>query len=292
MEYTGRLKEYGVVSTQQQVSDLVKEVKSISAKNCNPDVYKICYSCIDLTSLNVSDSVESITEFTTKVVQFPINFPAIPNVASICVYPLFVDAVGLVVGESSISITSVSGGFPSSQTYVEVKMLETAMAVENGADEIDIVINVGQLLGGDYEQLANEIETIGVEVGAEVILKVIIECGVLKTPELIRNASLLAMLAGADFIKTSTGKVDSAATPEAAIIMCQAIKEYFEKTGRMVGFKVAGGVKTAQDAALYYTIVESILGEEWLSSDLFRIGTSSAANNILSAIESKDIAYF
>ena len=292
MEYTDRLKEYGAALTQQEVGDLVKEIEILSAKNYNTDVYKVCYSCIDLTSLNVTDSEESITEFTNKVVQFPIHFPSIPNVASICVYPLFVDVVGLGIGESNISITSVSGGFPASQTYVEVKMLETAMAVENGADEIDIVINVGQLLGGDYEQLANEIETLGVEVGSEVILKVIVECGVLKTPELIRTASLLAMLAGGDFVKTSTGKTGTAATPESAVVMCQAIKDYFEKTGRMVGFKVAGGVKTAEDAALYYTIVERILGEDWLSSDLFRIGTSSAANSIISAIEGSEVKYF
>ena len=292
MEYINRLNEYGAVSTPQQVDDLVKEMKSLAVGSCNPEVYKVCFSCIDLTSLNVTDSEESITEFTNKVVQFPIHFPSLSNVASICVYPLFVDVVGLGIGESNISITSVSGGFPSSQTYVEVKMLETAMAVENGADEIDVVINVGQLLGGDYEQLANEIEAICVEVGSEVVLKVIIECGVLKTPELIRTASLLAMLAGADFIKTSTGKVAAVATPEAAVVMCQAIKDYFDKTGRKVGFKVAGGVKCGEDAALYYTIVESILGEEWLTPDLFRIGTSSAANSILSAIEGREVAYF
>ena len=292
MEYIGRLSEYGAVSTQQEVSDLVCEMKTLSLGNCNSEVYEMCYSCIDLTSLNVTDSVESITEFTNRVVQFPIHFPDLPNVASICVYPLFVDVVGLGVGESSISITSVLGGFPSSQTYVEVKMLETAMAVENGADEIDIVINVGQLISGDYELLANEIESIGVEVGSDVVLKVIIECGVLETPDLIRTASLLSMLAGADFIKTSTGKVDAVATPEAAVVMCQAIKEYFDKTGRMVGFKVAGGVKSAEDAALYYTIVAHILGEEWLTPDLFRIGTSSAANSILSAITGAEVKYF
>lgn len=292
MEYTDRLKEFCVATTPKQVADLLLKIRTIAARNCNSEVYKLCYSCIDLTSLNVTDSAEQITKLTEKVVQFPIHFPSTPNVASICVYPIFVDVVGLGIGESNISITSVSGGFPASQTYIEVKMLETAMAIENGADEIDIVINVGQLLDKDYEQLASEIATIGTEVGEEVTLKVIIESGVLETAELIRTASLLAMFAGADFIKTSTGKVDVAATPEAAIVMCQAIKDYFDKTGRMVGFKVAGGVRNPEEVALYYTIVQHILGDAWLRPDLFRVGASSVANTLLSAIEGREVSYF
>lgn len=292
MEYTKELSLYDSAQSEQQVTEIVETAKSVASKNENTEVYKLCYSAIDLTSLNVTDSAEQITKFTQKAVEFPNHFPSTPNVASICVYPIFVEVVGLAIGDSKLAITSVAGGFPASQTYLEVKMLETSMAVENGADEIDIVINVGEMLSGQYELLANEIATLREEVSQEVVLKVIIESGALKTPELIRCASLLAMFAGADFVKTSTGKIDVAATPESAVVMCQAIKDYYDKTGRKVGFKAAGGVRTAQDAALYYTIVETILGKEWLTPTLFRIGASSAANNLLSAIEGREIKYF
>ena len=226
-----------------------------------------------------------------RAAQFEMDFPHLQNVASICVYPPFVETVGLNIDGTPLRITSVAGGFPSSQTFLEVKMLEVAMAIENGADEVDVVINVGEILSGAYDEAANEIEVLrGESDGAT--LKVILETGALKSPELIYNASLLAMAAGADFIKTSTGKIDVSATPEAAVVMCKAINEYYHKTGRKVGFKVAGGVRTAEDAALYYTIVKEILGDDWLTTELFRIGASSAANNILSAIEGKDICYF
>jgi deoxyribose-phosphate aldolase len=198
--------------------------------------------------------------------------------------------VGL--GSSNIAITSVAGGFPASQTFIEVKMLEVAMAAESGADEVDVVINVGEMLTGDYDRMANTLEVLRGEIDDEVVLKVIIESGALRTPELIYKASLLAMMAGADFVKTSTGKTDVSATPEAAVVMCQAIRDYYEATGRKVGFKVAGGVRTAEQAALYYTIVEEILGAEWLNPSLFRIGASSLANNLISAIEGHEIKYY
>ncbi len=166
------------------------------------------------------------------------------------------------------------------------------MAIENGADEIDIVLNVGKMLTGHYDEAASEVETIRAETDRDVVLKVIIESGALRTPELIRRASLLSMLAGADFVKTSTGKIDVAATPEAAVVMCRAIRDYFEKSGRRVGFKAAGGVRTPEDAALYYTIVEEILGPDWLTTELFRIGASSAANNLLTAIEGHPVKFF
>lgn len=181
--------------------------------------------------------------------------------ASICVYPVFVETVGLAAGDSKMAITSVSGGFPSSQTYLEVKMLETAMAIENGADEIDIVISIGEMLDGEYDLAGNEIETLRAEIGDDAILKVILESGTLSDPELIHKAATIAMEAGADFIKTSTGKNGIAATPEAAVAMCLAIRQFAEKTGRKVGFKAAGGISTAESAALYYSIVEEILGE-------------------------------
>ena len=226
-----------------------------------------------------------------RAAEFEMDFPHLQNVASICVYPPFVETVGLNIDGTPLRITSVAGGFPSSQTFLEVKMLEVAMAIENGADEVDIVVNVGKILTGAYDEAANEIEVLREESDGAT-LKVILETGALKSPEMIYNASLLAMAAGADFIKTSTGKIDVSATPEAAVVMCKAIKEYHDKTGRKVGFKAAGGVRTAEDAALYYTIVKEILGDEWLTTELFRIGASSAANNILSAIEGKEIKYF
>ncbi len=230
--------------------------------------------------------------FATKCVNFYQDYPHIPNVASICVYPAFVETVGLVVDGTPMRITSVAAGFPASQTFLEVKAHEVAMAIESGADEIDIVMNVGMILSGQYEIAASEVQVIRDEMDAETILKVIIESGALLTPEKIRAAALLSIFAGTDFVKTSTGKIDIAATPEAAVVICQAIRDYFDKTGVKVGFKVAGGVKTPEDAALYYTIVEEILGQDWLTTELFRIGASSAANNLISAIEGETVIYY
>ena len=292
MEYSNILNQYAPAMSAEQVAEIVAQAKTAAAKNENVEVYKFCLSAIDLTTLTCNDSVESVTAFAQKTVTFNEAYPNVPNVASICVYPSFVETVGLAVDGTPMRITSVGGGFPASQTFLEVKMLEVAMAVENGADEVDIVLNVGKMLTGAYDEAANEVEMIRSEMDEDVVLKVIIESGALKTPELIRKASLISMAAGADFIKTSTGKIDVAATPEAAVVMCQAIKDFYEKTGTKVGFKAAGGVKTPEDAALYYTIVEQILGEQWLTTDLFRIGASSAANNLLSAIVGKSVAHF
>jgi deoxyribose-phosphate aldolase len=271
---------------------MVAKIKSLAARNENAAVWRTCLGAIDLTSLGSTDSDRSIGEFASKAARFAIDFPHLPSPASVCVYPSFVDVAGLALGGSSIAITSVAGGFPSSQTFIEVKMLEAAMAVENGADEIDVVVSIGEVLDGEYDRMAGTLALLRQEVGSETVLKVIVESGALKTPGLIRDASLLAMLAGADFVKTSTGKIDVAATPEAAVVMCTAIREYYEKTGRRVGFKAAGGVRTAAEASLYYTIVEEILGSGWLTPALFRIGASALANNLLSAIEGHDIRYF
>ena len=292
MEYSNILTQYAPAMSVEQVAEVVAQAKAAATKNENVDVYKFCLSAIDLTTLTCNDSVESVTEFAKRTTTFAQAYPDVPNVASICVYPAFVETVGLAIDGTPMRITSVGAGFPASQTFLEVKMLEVAMAVENGADEIDIVLNVGKMLTGAYDEAAAEVEVIRSEMGEDVVLKVIIESGALKSPELIRAASLLSMAAGADFVKTSTGKIDVAATPEAAVVMCQAIKDYYEQTGRMVGFKAAGGVKTPQDAALYYTIVEQILGEQWLTTDLFRIGASSAANNLLSAIVGEKVVHF
>ena len=292
MEYSKMLAEYGPAMSEQEVAAFVAECRQKSVRNQNAEVYKLCYSTIDLTTLTEKDSVESVGKFVKKAVDFNTHFPNIPNVASICVFPLFVDTVGLGVEGTDIGVTSVAAGFPASQTFVEVKMLEVSMAVENGADEIDVVINVGQMLEGDYEPMTNEIAMLREEAGEDTVFKVIIESGALQTPELIRKASLLSMFAGADFVKTSTGKIPVAATPEAAVVMCTAIRDYYEKMGRKVGFKAAGGIRSAEEAALFYTIVEEILGKEWCTPALWRIGASSLANGLISAIEGKEIKYF
>ena len=292
MEYTPTLRNFGPAPTADEVSALLEKIGPQARRNCRTEVYKRCFGCIDLTSLGATDSRRSIGEFTRKAIELHRHFPEAGSVASICVYPVFVETVGLAAGDSKMAITSVSGGFPSSQTYLEVKMLETAMAIENGADEIDIVISIGEMLDGEYDLAGNEIETLRAEIGDDAILKVILESGTLSDPELIHKAATIAMEAGADFIKTSTGKNGIAATPEAAVAMCLAIRQFAEKTGRKVGFKAAGGISTAESAALYYSIVEEILGEEWLTPERFRIGASSLANNLLSEIEGREIKYF
>jgi len=291
MDYAKELENYAPAHTEAQVGKEVAKIKVAANRNGNADVYKFCYSAIDLTTLSCTDSVESVREFARKAVDFNRVFPNIPNVASICVYPPFVETVGLEVDGTPMRITSVAGAFPASQSFIEVKALEVAMAIENGADEVDIVLNPGMVMAGHIDEAASEVELLREE-AKDVVLKVIIESGALKTPELIRRASLVSMFAGADFVKTSTGKIDVAATPEAAFIMCHAIKDYYNATGRKVGFKAAGGVRTPEDAALYYTIVEEVLGKEWLTTDLFRIGASSAANNLISAIVDKSTKYF
>ena len=291
MDYIKELENYAPAHTEAQVGKEVAKIKVAANRNGNVDVYKFCYSAIDLTTLSCTDSHESVREFARKAVEFTQKFPNIPNVASICVYPPFVEDVGLEVDGTPMRITSVAGAFPAAQSFIEVKALEVAMAIENGADEIDIVLNPGLIISNHIDEAASEVELLCNE-AKDVVLKVIIESGALKTPELIRRASLVSMFAGADFIKTSTGKIDVAATPEAAFVMCHAIKDYYKMTGRKVGFKAAGGVKTPEDAALYYTIVEEVLGKEWLTTDLFRIGASSAANNLISAITDKPTKYF
>ena len=239
MEYANHLNEYAPAWSEAQVAEEVARIREAAKRNHNAEVYKMCYSAIDITTLSCNDSVTSVTEFARKTAEFYQKFPHIPNVASICIYPAFVETVGLAVDGTPMKITSVGGGFPAAQTFLEVKALEVAMAIENGADEVDIVLNVGRMLTGEYDEAANEVEVIRSEMDADVVLKVIIESGALKTPDLIRKASLLSMFAGADFVKTSTGKIDVAATPEAAVVMCQAIRDYYQKTGRKVGFKSA-----------------------------------------------------
>ena len=286
------LKELEADCRPSDIGAGVAQARALAVRNQTADVYRRCFGCLDLTTLGVADTNESVQALAHKAAACSACFSGMPDVASVCVYPVFVDAAGLALGDADIAVTSVAGGFPASQTYLEVKMLELAMALENGADEVDIVMNVGQFLSGNYEAMASEIQALRDEAGEDTTLKVIIESGALVQPELIRRASLLVMEAGADFIKTSTGKTSVSATPEAALVMCGAIRDFYRKTGRRVGFKAAGGVSTPEAAVLYYSIVQSVLGEEWLTPSLFRIGASSLANQLLSAINGQPVAYF
>ena len=282
-------------NTQLNDADVQAQVAALIDKkvpeNNTEEVKKFLFSCIDLTTLNTTDSDESVMRFTEKVNQFDNEFPDLKNVAAICVYPNFAQVVKDTLEVEGVNIACVSGGFPSSQTFTEIKIAETAMAVADGADEIDIVIPVGAFLNGDYETMCEEIMELK-ETCKEHHLKVILETGALKTASNIKKASILSMYSGADFIKTSTGKQQPAATPEAAYVMCQAIKEYHEQTGNKIGFKPAGGINSVNDALIYYTIVKEILGEEWLSNKLFRLGTSRLANLLLSEIKGEELKFF
>ena len=281
--------------TQLNDADVQVQVAALIEKkvpeNNTEEVKKFLFNCIDLTTLNTTDSDESVMRFTEKVNRFDDEFPDLKNVAAICVYPNFAQVVKDTLEVEGINIACVSGGFPSSQTFTEVKIAETAMALADGADEIDIVIPVGAFLSGDYETMCEEIMELK-ETCKEHHLKVILETGALKAASNIKKASILSMYSGADFIKTSTGKQQPAATPEAAYVMCQAIKEYYEQTGNKVGFKPAGGINTVNDALIYYTIVKEVLGKEWLSNELFRLGTSRLANLLLSEIKGEELKFF
>ncbi|WP_071147550.1 deoxyribose-phosphate aldolase [Bacteroides ihuae] len=271
-----------------QVATLIE--KKLPANNTE-EVKKLLFNCIDLTTLNSSDSDESVMKFTERVNKFDEEFAELKNVAAICVYPNFAQVVKDTLEVENVNIACVSGGFPSSQTFIEVKIAETAMAIMEGADEIDIVISVGKFLSGDYETMCEEIQEIK-DTCKDKHLKVILETGALSSASNIKKASILSIYSGADFIKTSTGKQQPAATPEAALVMCQAIKEYYEETGSKIGFKPAGGINSVHDALVYYTIVKETLGEEWLNNKLFRLGTSRLANLLLSEIKGEEIKFF
>ena len=280
-----------ILSDDQVKARTAKIIDKYVAENNTLEVKKQLFNCIDLTTLKTEDSEESVLKFTERVNDLENEYPDLKNVAAICVYPNFAKIVSQSLEVESVNIACVSGGFPSSQTFTEVKVAETALALADGATEIDIVIPVGKFLSGDYEGMCDEIEEIK-SVCGERHLKVILETGALKSAENIWKASILAIYSGADFIKTSTGKQEPAATPEAAYVMCQAIKAYYEKTGRKVGFKPAGGINSVNDALVYYTIVKEVLGKEWLNNELFRIGTSRLANLLLSEIIGEEVKFF
>lgn len=291
-KYEKVLSEYNVNldddKVQRQVEILLKEHLE---ENNTKEVKQFMFNSVELTTLKTTDSEESVMKFVEKVNKFDDEYPELGNVATVCVYPNFASICHDTLENEDVEIACVSACFPSSQSFIEVKVAETALAIKDGATEIDIVIPVGKFLYGDYEGMCDEISEIKAVCG-DVKLKTILETGCLKTASNIKKASLLAMYSGADYIKTSTGKLEPAATPEAAFIMCQAIKEYYEKTGIQIGFKPAGGMKTVQDALTYYTIVKEVLGEKWLTNKLFRLGTSSLANKLLSEIEGKEIQFF
>ena len=269
--------------SQTEINKGLKEVYSECEAISDKQVLMNILGVIDLTSLNTTDNKSNIIHFTGKVNSFHSRFPAIPNVAAICVFPNFVSVVKEKLTAKNVKIAAVAGGFPSSQTFRNIKVTESKMASDDGADEIDIVIPVGSFLGNDFASVADDIREIKRTI-KEKQLKVIVESGLLKDSDLIFKASMIAMDAGADFIKTSTGKVSVSATPEAAFVMCRAISGFYSETGIKVGFKAAGGIVTPKDAVIYYNIVKHCLGEEWLNSKLFRIGASRLANNVLSEI--------
>lgn len=291
-KYHQAIAESKVTEDDAAVKAAVDKILAENLKeNMNEEVYKFLFNCIDLTTLRSTDSPRSVADFVERVNDFDNEHPEMKNVAAICVYPNFSQVVRTVLEVSDVDIACVAGCFPSSQSFLEVKVAEVALAVEGGADEIDIVLNLGNFLDGDYEEVCDEISELKHSC-REARLKVILEAGALKTATNIKAASILSMYSGADFIKTSTGKEYPGADLQAAYVMCQCIKEYYEKTGRMVGFKPAGGVRTPEEAVSYYCIVKEVLGEQWLTNEYFRIGASGLANNLLSAIWGTETKYF
>lgn len=297
MEYY--FEKYGYKPDNKAIDRNLEIIASNINGMLSRDQLKDCFGMMDLTSLKNSDTPSSIRRLVEKVDAFRSSFPSYPNPASICVFSNFAPVIKAVKKSDDVNITVVSGVFPHSQSFLEVKLLECKMAVEAGADEVDIVLALNAFLDGDFSTVSAEIAAIRETVdkcasaqGRKVILKVILETGLLVTPENIAVASFIAMEAGADFIKTSTGKVDVSATPMAAYVMCECIKAYYKKTGRKVGFKPAGGMTTSKDAASYYLIVSAVLGKEWLNKNLLRFGVSRMANNLLSDMEQRTISYF
>lgn len=291
-KYEKALSLYNCEVSDEEVRDAVRKIIAEKVhENDNLEVKKFLMGSIELTTLKTTDSEDSVLAFTERVNQFDEQYPELPHVATICVYPCFAKTVSETLEVDGVEIACVSGSFPSSQALIEVKVAETALAIKDGATEIDIVMPVGKFLSGNYEEVADEISELK-NVCGEKKMKVILETGCLKTAANIKKASILSMYAGADYIKTSTGKLEPAATPEAAYVMCQAIKEYYDKTGIQIGFKPAGGLNTVMDAITMYTIVKEVLGEKWLTNQWFRMGTSRLANLLLSEVVGHETKFF
>ena len=291
-KYDEILSKYNTKLSDEKVREAVKRIIAERVpENDTTEVKKFLMGSVELTTLKTTDSDVSVMAFTERVNKFDNTYPDLPHVATICVYPCFAEVVKETLDVEGVEIACVSGSFPSSQALLEVKIAETALAIKDGATEIDMVMSVGKFLSGAYETVCDEINEMK-QVCGERKLKVILETGCLKTAENIKKASILAMYAGADYIKTSTGKESPAATPEAAYVMCQAIKEYYDETGIQVGFKPAGGLNTVMDAIIYYTIVKEILGEKWLTNQWLRLGTSRLANLLLSEVIGEETKFF
>lgn len=291
-KYTDAIKASNVTTNDEEVKMAVEKILSEHLEeNMNSNVWEFLFNTIDLTTLKSTDSPVSVSNFVERVNAFDEEYPQYKNVAAICVYPNFAQVVSTVLDVSNVNVACVAGCFPSSQSFIEVKVAETALAVDGGADEIDIVFNLGNYFDGDYEEVCDEIIELK-HAARDARLKVILETGALRTAENIRNASILSLYSGADFLKTSTGKEFPGASPEAAYIMAQCIKEYYDRTGTMVGFKASGGVATTRDAVVYYTIIKEVLGERWLTNKYFRLGASRLANNLLSDMTGKEVKFF
>lgn len=291
-KYRDTIAASNVVADDEKVKKAVaKIIADHLDENKNQDVYKFLFNTIDLTTLNSTDSPQSVAKFVERVNAFEEEYGELKNVAAVCVYPCFAQVARSVLEVSDVDIACVSGCFPSSQSFIEVKVAETALAIDAGADEIDIVFNLGNYYDGDYESVCDEIAELKA-VCRNARLKVILETGALQTAADIKAASVLSLYSGADFLKTSTGKGYPGASLEAAYVIAKCIKEYHDKTGNMVGLKVSGGVATTEDAVAYYTIAKEVLGEKWLTNEYFRIGASRLANNLLSDIVGKEIKFF
>ena len=296
---TDYLKKYAYTPDIEEINRCLSNIAGSLENFTTAQVMKDCFSMMDLTSLKTQDTDQSILKLVRKVNAFKESYPDFPNPASICVFPNFAPTVKEALTAEGVHVTVVSACFPSSQSFIEVKLKECELAVEKGADEVDIVLALNAFMAGDYERASDEIrqirhciDSVAERQGRRVILKVIIETGVLVSPENIAKASFLAMESGADFIKTSTGKVEVNATPVAAFVMCECIAAYYKLTGIKVGFKPAGGMSSAADAACYYSIVATVLGKDWLNKDFFRLGVSRMANNLLSEVEQKTVSFF
>ena len=292
-KYEEVLAKYNLEISDADVQAAVKDlIANKVPENDTVEVKKFLMGSIELTTLSCTDSDTSVMAFTERVNAFDNTYPDLPHVATICVYPCFAEVVKDTLEVDGVEIVCVSGSFPSSQTFSEVKVAETALAIKDGATEIDIVMPVGKFLSGDYEGVCEDITELKNVCDKDVPMKVILETGCLKTAQNIKKASILSMYAGGDYIKTSTGKEKVSATPEAVYVMCQAIKEYYDATGIQIGLKPAGGINTVMDAITYYTIVKEVLGEKWLTNKWFRLGTSRLANIFLSEVTGEEVKFF
>ncbi len=291
-EYDQALEQYDLNITDEDVKDAVtKIIAEKVSENDNPEVKKFLLGSVELTTLSTADTEEKVLAMVEKVNKFDSEYPALPHVAAVCAYPCFTKLIADSLEVDGVDITNVTGNFPSSQALLEVKTIETALAIKDGATQIDIVMPVGKFLSGDYEGVCDTIGELKQTCG-DVPMKVILETGDLRNARDIKTAAVLAMYAGADYLKTSTGKEKISATPESVYVLCQAIKEYHKKTGIQIGLKPAGGINTVMDAVIYYTIVKEVLGEKWLTNYWFRMGTSRLTNLLLSEIIGSETKFF